>query len=224
MPDPGAVLEKLRNLPPPLPWEAQGILIVQAPGEYYRMEFRLLAKGPEAVRLELYDPFGRPAYYLTVFQGRVTAVAPGDKKPLPLNPALLAATLTGETGFSLEETLGILWGRIPLKTDRREGASVVPDTPPAYLQLIFPGDLSQTIRISTDPFRIVGGGFKKKGSPGAVQISFADFTELSGAFWPKEIKVRDEATEKQVNLFFGQIIPRSDFPEEAFQLSDSGRH
>jgi hypothetical protein len=212
------VLEKLKNLPPPLPWEAKGVLVVAAPGEYYRMEFRLLAKGPEALRLELYDPFGRPSYYLTVFQGRVTAVSPGNKKALPLNPALLAATLTGETGFSLEQALGILWGRVPLKADRGEGATVLPDSQ-SSLQLLLPGDLSQTIRIKTDPFRIVEAGFKKKGSAEAVQVSFADFTELSGAFWPKEIKVRDEATEKQLSLTYAQIIPRSDFPEEAFQLT-----
>ncbi len=88
------------------------------------MEFRLLAQGPEALRLELFDPFGRPAYYLTVFQGRVRAVSPGDKKPLPLNPALLAAALTGESGFSLEEVLGLLWGRWPLKKDLPEGVTV----------------------------------------------------------------------------------------------------
>lgn len=221
MPEAREVLEKLKNLPPPLSWEARGVLVIQAPGEYYRMEFRLLAQGPEALRLELFDPFGRPAYYLTVFRGRVTAVSPGDKKPLPLNPVLLAATLTGETGFSLEETLGIFWGRIPLKTDGREGATLVKDTRLPSLRLVLPGDLTQTVRIQTDPFRVLGGEFKKKGTVGAVQVFFDEFTELSGAFWPKEIKVRDEATEKQLNLTYGQIIPRNDFPEEAFLLPDS---
>ncbi|MCU0578085.1 MAG: hypothetical protein MUF69_00930 [Desulfobacterota bacterium] len=222
MPEVREVLEKLAELPPPLPWEAKGVLVVTAPGEYYRMEFRLLAKGPEALRLELFDPFGRPAYYLTVFQGRVRAVSPGEKKPLPLNPALLAAALTGETGFSLEAVLGLLWGRIPLKTDRWEEATVLPDTPPSSRKLFIPGDLSQTIRIQNDPFRISGGEFKKKGTAGAVQVAFAEFVELSGSFWPREIKVRDEGTEKQFHLTYGQIIPRSDFPEEAFQLADPG--
>lgn len=223
-PEAREILEKLRNLPPPLPWEAKGVLVLSAPGEYYRMEFRLLAQGPEALRLELFDPFGRPAYYLTVFQGRVRAVSPGEKKPLPLNPALLAAALTGESGFSLEEVLGLLWGRWPLKKDLPEGVAVTLNKGSSSRQLFFPGDLSQTIWIANDPFRVLGGDFKKKGAVGPVQVSFAEFVELSGAFWPREIKVRDEGTEKQFSLTYEQMIPRSDFPEEAFQLSNSGQH
>ena len=223
MPGAREVLEKLDELPPPLSWEAKGVLVVAAPDEYYRMEFRLLAQGPEALRLELFDPFGRPAYYLTVFQGRVRAVSPGGKKPLPLNPALLAAALTGETGFSLEEVLGLLWGRLPIKKDQREGALVAPDKGSSARQLILPGgDLSQTIRIGSDPFRVLGGEFRKKGMAGPVQVSFAAFIELSGSSWPREIQVRDEGTEKQFSLTYEQMIPRSDFPEEAFQLSGSG--
>jgi hypothetical protein len=55
-----------------------------------------------------------------------------------------------------------------------------------------------------------------------VQVAFSEFIELSGAFWPREIQVRDEGTEKQFSLTYEQMIPRSDFPEEAFQLADAG--
>jgi hypothetical protein len=216
-------LEKLKTLPAPLPWEAKGFLVLSAPGEYYRMDFRLLAQGPEALRLELFDPFGRPAYYLTVFQGRVRAVSPGDQKPLPLNPALLAAALSGESGFSLEEVLGLLWGRWPLKKDLLEGATVTLNKGPSFRQLFLPGDPSQTIRIAHDPLRVLGGEFQKKGAAGPVRVTFAEFVELSGAWWPREIKVRDEGAEKQFTLTYEQMIPRSDFPEEAFRLSDTGR-
>lgn len=222
-PEARGLLEKLKNLPPPLPWEAKGVLVLSAPGEYYRMEFRLLAQGPEALRLELFDPFGRPAYYLTVFQGRVRAVSPGDQKALPLNPALLAAALTGESGFSLEEILGLLWGRWPSNKELAEGATVTLNQGSSSRQLFLPGDLSQTIRIANDSFRVLGGEFKKQGAAGPVRVSFAEFIELSGAWWPREIKVRDEGTEKQFSLTYEQMIPRRDFPEEAFQLSNSGQ-
>ena len=82
----------MRSLPPSIPWEASGILLFEAPGERYRLGFRLLARDHRSLRLELSDPFGRPVYYLVFYQGRTKALSLADNKVVPLNlPALLKA-------------------------------------------------------------------------------------------------------------------------------------
>lgn len=214
-----AVIARLRELPAPIPWEARGILVAEAPGEYYRLEFRLLARGPEALRLELFDPFGRPLYYLTVNRGRVQALSPGDKEPFPLNPALLAGALTAETGFTLGEALSLLWGRVPLIPFDPGQAVLKTDTGGRFIQLVLNGESAQTVRIKKEPFQVEGSLLKARKGGGPLQVSFADFAVFSGSTWPKEIRVRDEEAEKEVTIRYDQILPRSDFPEGAFLIN-----
>ena len=211
---------RLKSLPPYLPWEAAGILLFEAPGERYRLGFRLLARDPGTLRLELSDPFGRPVYYLVFYQGRTKALSLADNKTVPLDrPALLGAfPLPSGTGW--EDVFRLFWGRIPLLPGETSPVRIQADRDPKRIQLVVNGDTPQIIRVEKEPFRVVGTEFPARGSSEAIQILFSNFIELSGSYWPKKIEAREVDSEKKLSIQYEQIIPRSAIPDEAFLIPE----
>jgi hypothetical protein len=212
--------ERLKNLPPSIPWEASGTFLYEAPGERYRLGFRLLARDPRSLRLELSDPFGRPIYYLVFYQGRTRAVSLADKKVVPLHlPALLSAfPLPSQTRW--EDVFLLFWGRAPLFSAESGSTQIQADRDPQRMQFLIHGDHPQIIRVEKEPFRVVAVEVPRRGSSEAIQILFSDFIELSGSSWPKKIAALGRDSEKKLTIQYDQIIPRSDIPEEAFLIPD----
>jgi hypothetical protein len=221
---PGTFLEEqwghLKNLPPSIPWEASGSLLFEAPGERYRLGFRLLARDHRSLRLELSDPFGRPATYLVFHQGLTKALSLTDNKVVPLNlPALLKAfPLPSETRW--EDIFQLFWGRVPLFPGETGLVRIQPDRDPKRMQFVVDGEPPQIIRVEKEPFRVVGTEVSRRGPSEAIQISFSNFIELAGSYWPKKIEVRGLDSEKRLTIEYEQIVPRSDIPDEAFLLTE----
>ena len=107
------LIERLGMLNAPVSREGTGIIIVQAPGERYRFQFRLIARGPEALRMEIFDPFGRPMLYLVSYQGEIRLFSIPQKKEIPFNlPSSGPWSAFPQIPFF--ELLKIFWGRVPL--------------------------------------------------------------------------------------------------------------
>jgi len=221
---PGPSLEeqwgRLKNLPPSIPWEASGSLLFEAPGERYRLGFRLLARDHRSLRLELSDPFGRPVYYLVFYQGLTKALSLTDKKVVPLNlPALLKAfPLPSETRW--EDIFQLFWGRVPLFPGETGPIRIQADRDSKLMQFVVNGEPPQIIRMEKEPFRVVGTEFPARGVLEPIQIFFSDFIELGGYHWPKKIEARGLDSEKKLTIQYEQIIPRSDIPDEAFLIAE----
>ena len=211
---------RLKSLPPSLPWEAAGSLLFEAPGERYRLGFRLLARDQGTLRLELSDPFGRPVYYLVFYQGRTKAISLADNRTVPLSlPALLRAfPLPSGTGW--EDVFRLFWGRVPLPPGEAGPVRIQADRDPKRMQLVVNGDTPQIVRVEKEPFRVVGTEFPARGVSEPIQIYFSDFIELGGSHWPKKIEARGLDSEKKMTIQYEQIIPRSDIPEEAFLIAE----
>lgn len=211
---------RLKSLTPSIPWEASGTLLYEAPGERYRLGFRLLARDHRSLRLELSDPFGRPSYYLVFHQGRTKALSLADKKVVSLHlPALLGAfPLPSQTRW--EDVFLLFWGRTPLFSAESGSLQIQADRDPKRMQFRINGEPTQIIRVEKEPFRIVEVEVPGRGSSEAIQIFFSDFIELSGSYWPKKIEARGRDSEKKLTIQYDQIIPRSDIPEEAFLITE----
>ncbi|HSO72926.1 MAG TPA: DUF4292 domain-containing protein, partial [Thermodesulfobacteriota bacterium] len=209
-----------KSLPPSLPWEAAGSLLFEAPGERYRLGFRLLARGHETLRLELSDLFGRPVYYLVFYQGRIKALSLADNKIVPLNLPALLGSFPLPSGIGWEDVFRLFWGRLPLPPGEAAPARVQADRDPQRMQLVVNGDTPQIIRVEKEPFRVVGTEFPARGVSESIQISFSDFIELGGSHWPKKIEALGVDSEKKLTIQYEQIVPRSDFPDEAFLIAE----
>ena len=210
----------MKNLPPSIPWEASGSLVFEAPGERYRLGFRLLARDHRSLRLELSDPFGRPVTYLIFYQGLTKALSLTDKKVVPLNlPALLKAfPLPSETRW--EDIFQLFWGRVPLFPGETGPIRIQADRDPKRMQFVVNGEPPQIIRVEKEPFRVVGTEVPTRGPAEAIQILFSNFIELSGSYWPKKIEARGLDSEKKLTIQYEQIVPRSDIPDEAFLIAE----
>ena len=107
------LIDRLGMLDDPVSREGAGTIIVQAPGERYRFQFRLIARGPEALRMEIFDPFGRSMLYLVSYQGETRLFSIPQKKEIPFNlPAF--GPWSALPQIPLLEMLKIFWGRVPL--------------------------------------------------------------------------------------------------------------
>jgi hypothetical protein len=211
---------RLKSLTPSIPWEASGTFLYEAPGERYRLGFRLLARDPRSLRLELSDPFGRPIYYLVSYQGRTRAVSLADKKVVPLHlPALLSAfPLPSQTRW--DDVFQLFWGRIPLFSADKDSIQIQADRDPRRMQFLIDGDPPRIIRVEKELFRIVEVEVPRRGASETIQIFFSDFIELSESYWPKKIEARGRDSEKKLTIQYDQIVPRSEIPEEAFLIAD----
>ncbi len=195
-------------------------MLYEAPGERYRLGFRLLARDYRSLRLELSDPFGRPVYYLVFYQGRTKALSLMDKKVVPLDlPALLKAfPLPSETRW--EDIFQLFWGRAPLFSGGTGPIRAQADRDPNRMKFLVDGTPPQIIRVEKEPFRVVGMEIPGRGTSEALEISFSNFIELAGSYWPKKIEARGLDSEKKLTIQYEQIIPRSDIPDEAFLIAE----
>ena len=195
-------------------------MLFEAPGERYRLGFRLLARDHRSLRLELSDPFGRPVYYLVFYQGLTKALSLTDKKVVPLNlPALLKAfPLPSETRW--EDIFQLFWGRVPLPPGETGPIRIQADRDSKLMQFVVNGEPPQIIRVEKEPFRVVGTEVPARGASEAIQILFSDFIELCGSYWPKKIEARGLDSEKKLTIQYEQIVPRSDIPDEAFLIAE----
>ena len=211
---------RLKRLPPSIPWEATGTLLYEAPGERYRLGFRLLGRDQRALRLELSDPFGRLIYYLVFYQGRAQALSLSDKKLVPLNTAALLDALPLPPGTRREDVFLLFWGRVPFASGETAAVRIQADRDPKRLQLLVNGEPPQVIRVEREPFRVVEVEVPGRGSSEPLEIFFSDFIELAESYWPKKIEVRGRDSEKKLTIQYEQIIPRVDIPDEAFLIAD----
>jgi hypothetical protein len=211
---------RLKNLSPSIPWEGSGSLLFEAPGERYRLGFRLLARDHRSLRLELSDPFGRPVYYLVFYQGLTKALSLTDKKVVPLNLAALLKSFPLPSETRWEDIFQLFWGRVPLFGGETGSIRIQADRDPKRMQFVVQREFSQIIRVEKEPFRMVGMEVPGRGSSEAIQISFSNFIELAGSSWPKKIEARGLDSEKRLTIQYEQIIPRSDIPDEAFLIAE----
>ena len=103
------LLGHLTVLEEPVSREGAGLLIVQAPGERYRLQFRLIARGPEAFRLEIFDPFGRPMIYMVSYLGETHIFSLAEKREIPITQPL-SGPLAAFATMPITEISKIFWG------------------------------------------------------------------------------------------------------------------
>jgi len=210
------VLNPLSRLLPPLSREGAGTLIVQAPGERYSLQFRLLARGPEAFRLELFDPFGRPLLYLFSTAGKITLFSIPEKKEVPFNPALLGPWAIIPK-IAPQELLKIFWGRVPLlpfdthvlETDLQEKIK--------HFHLILTGPDRQELWMLVEPFSLMRSRITNRSTGETIEVSFSDFSEVAGQRVPRMCEIRGVSQDLSVTLRYETLVPRGEIPEESFR-------
>jgi len=212
------LLDRLAMLDEPVSREGKGVFIAQAPGERYRLQFRLIARGPEACRLEIFDPFGRPMLYLVSYQGKIHMFSIAQKKEIPFNPSLLGPW-SSMVQIPIVEMLKIFWGRVPLlpyktyqiDTGREEGKS--------FIKLAFQGSVQQELWITPLPFSLTKSRIKTPSQGEEVEINFSDFSEAAGNRLPMRCEIKEGNGEHALTIRYESLVPRADIPDDIFKLS-----
>jgi hypothetical protein len=212
------ILDRLAILNEPVSREGKGVFIAEAPGERYRLQFRLIARGPEACRLEIFDPFGRPMLYLVSYQGESRLFSIAQKKEIPFNPSLLGSW-SSMLQIPTVEMLKIFWGRVPLlpyktyqiDTGREEGKSPV--------KLALQGSVQQELWITPLPFSLTKSRIRMPSQEGEWEIIFSDFSEAAGNRIPMRCEIKEGNGEHAMTIRYESLVPRADIPDEIFNLS-----
>ncbi len=210
--------DRLALLNEPVSREGSGILIVQAPGERYRLQFRLIGRGPEALRLELFDPFGRPMVYLVSYQGEIHLFSIPQKKEIPiLLPSSGPWSMFPQ--IPIGEFLKIFWGRVPLFPYDTQQTSMVSEKGKESVKLDFRGSVRQEIWITPDPWTLTRSRITNPSREGELEILFSDFSEAAGNRNPMRCDIKDGTGEHSLTLRYETLVPRSDIPDEIFKLA-----
>jgi hypothetical protein len=201
----------------PVSREGAGILIIQAPGERYRLQFRLIARGPESSRLELFDPFGRPMLYLISYQGEIRLFSIPQKREIPFDlPS--AGPWSVFPQIPVKEFLKFFWGRVPLFPFDTQQSSTLSEKGKESVKLEFRGSVHQEIWISSNPWALTKSRITIPSRGAEIEILFSDFSETTGNRVPMRCDIKDGTGEYGFSLRYETLVPRLDIPDEIFLL------
>jgi hypothetical protein len=195
--------------------EGAGTITWKTADEWLRLRFRLLARGPEALRLELFDPFGRPAAYFFSYQGRFFLVSNDQKKEI-FPQAAREGPLSVFSETAPMDFLKVLWGRIPIIPHEKAVSEILSEKEPYLIKVDLEGLQKQWIWLSPDPFSVLKTRIQNRQTGSDWLIAFSDFITGSGGGVPKQVEIQDESGEKTLTLRYDTILPRQDIPETAF--------
>jgi len=213
------LLNRLAILDEPISREGTGRLIARGPGEYYRLQFRLIARGPEAVRLEIYDPLGRPLYYIISYLGETRVLSLAQMKVMPFK-ASLTGPLSVISQMPATEMLKLFWGRVPLFP--YDSVELKTEEPPDKdsLIIIFDGPFQQELWITSRPFTITKSLLKERDKKGEWEISFSLFSSIAGNQIPLQFEIKEGTGENTMTFRYETLVLRPDIPDDAFSFPD----
>ncbi|MBA4392685.1 MAG: hypothetical protein C0407_03935 [Desulfobacca sp.] len=214
-----SLLTRLSTLNEPISREGTGRLIARAPGEYFRLQFRLIARGPEALRMEIFDPFGRPMLYIVSYLGETRIFSMAQKKEIPFNQSL-SGPWAAISQMPITELLKLLWGRVPLfpyesyqvKTGEEEGKESI--------KILFDGPVHQELWIIPHPFSITKSLIKNRAYEGELEITFSDFSSIAGSRIPLQCEIKEGTGDNALTIRYETLILRPDISEDTFKFPD----
>lgn len=212
-----SLLDRLTHLDDPISREGTGLLIAQAPGERYRLQFRLIARGPEALRLEIFDPFGRPIIYLVSYQGQTRIFSMTQRKEIPINQSL-SGPWAAFFQMPITEIMKLFWGRVPLflhdsyqiKPGAEEGQECI--------KLLFNGPVHQELWITTNPFSLIKSTIKSDSREGEVEVTFTEFSSIAGNRLPMKVELKEGAGNSALTIRYDTLVLRLDIPDDVFEI------
>jgi hypothetical protein len=213
------LIERLSTLIAPIPREGSGIIIVQAPGERYRFQFRLIARGPEALRMEIFDPFGRPTVYLVSYRGEIRLFSIPQKKEIPFSlPSSGPWSAFPQIPFL--ELLKIFWGRVPLFPYQSHQTDMNLEKGNKMTKLLLLGSVQQELWITTDPFSLTRSRITNPSNKEQIEIAFSEFSEVTGNRTPMRCEIKDGPGEHVLTVRYETLVLRSDISDEIFRLPE----
>ncbi len=197
-------------------------MIAQAPGERYRLQFRLIARGPEAFRLEIFDPFGRPMLYVLSYSGEAHLFSVAEKKEIPL-PQSLPGPLAIFSGMPLTDMAKIFWGRVPIFPYDTSQIQPAAKEGNQRVKILLNGPVRQELWITPNPFSLDKARIIGPSKEGEIEVTFSDFSRVAGNRLPMRCEIKDGTGEKTLTLRYDSLVPRPDIPDEVFQLPELTR-
>lgn len=213
------LLSRLAVLEEPVSREGAGLLIVRAPGERYRLQFRLIARGPEAFRLEIFDPFGRPMIYVVSYLGETRIFSLAEKKEIPLTQPL-SGPLAAFAQMPITEISKILWGRVPIFPHDSSQIQPAAEEGKETVKILLKGLVRQEIWITPNPFSLLKTRLTSPSKEGEIEITFSDFSRVAGSRLPMRCEIKDETEEHTVTIRYETLVLRPDIPDDVFKMPD----
>ena len=213
------LLGRLASVEEPVSREGAGILIAVAPDERYRLQFRLIARDPDTFRLEIFDPFGRPMLYVVSYLGETHIFSMAEKKEVPLTRSF-SGPLAPFSQMPLTEISKIFWGRVPIfpydsfqiRPAAEEGNETV--------RILLEGPVQQELWITPHPFSLNKTRIISPSKEVDIEMTFSDFSEVAGNRIPLRCEIKDGSGEKTLTLRYETLVPRTNIPDEVFQMPD----
>jgi hypothetical protein len=214
-----SLLNRLSILNEPISREGTGRLIARGPGEYYKLQFRLIARGPEALRMEIFDPFGRPMLYIVSYLGETRLFSIAQNKELPFNQSL-SGPWAAISQMPMTELLKLFWGRVPLFPYESYQIKTGEDEGKESIKILFDGLVHQELWIIPHPFSLTKSLITYRNKKGALAITFSDFSSIAGSRIPLQCEIKEGTGDNALILRYETLILRPDIPDDTFKFPD----
>jgi hypothetical protein len=208
------LLGRLKQPAEPVSREGAGKIVFAGPGERYAFSFRLLARGPETFRLELFDLLGRPVLYLFSLEGKTVLYSAGEKQGRDLPP--FTAPFSDLNAIPMKDLPLLLWGRIPLPPYEQFEWRYEADKGNKGIVLTLHGAVQVELRLTPEPFVLSRARFSRSDTK-AVEVLFSGFVPFAGGKTPHQAEVQDLERGYVLTVRFDQLVPRNEFPAETFR-------
>jgi hypothetical protein len=212
-----SLLTRLVILEEPVSREGAGYLIAQAPGERYKLQFRLIARGPEAFRLEIFDPFGRPMFYIVSYLGETHLFSIAQQKEIPFSQNF-SGPLSAISQMPITEISKIFWGRVPLFPYDHFQINTAQEDGQESVKLFLDGPVQQELWLTLRPFSLIRSRIIGPAKGEEMEIHFSHFSSTAGNRFPLRCVITQGNKENTLTIHYDTLILRPDIPEEVFQL------
>jgi hypothetical protein len=211
------LLKRLSTPEEPLSREGTGLLIIQSPGEMYRLSFRLIARGPEALRLEIFDLFGRPVLYLFSYLGDTHLFSISDRKEIPFNHQF-SGPLALFSQMPFTEISKIFWGRIPLFPYDSYQVTSETEEGQETDRIVLKGVVQEELWITMNPLALIKARIKFPSNTENLEATFSHFSSSTGRRIPMQCILTEGSGENAMTIRYETLVPRPDIPDEVFEL------
>jgi len=193
---------------------------VESPDKKFSVKEVVIAKRPQYLRLETLSPLGHPAFFVVTDGRELFLFSPSENKfyhgiASPKNMSLLLPL-----SLSLEETISIMLGKVPLIDYDSEQVKCRVKGDFCVLRLSTrDGRFTQVLKVSLYGQKVIESETSEQGEGLILSTKYRYYEKLGETLFPKEISVSMPHDKTKVKVSYKRIELLSEIDPAQFRLT-----
>jgi outer membrane lipoprotein-sorting protein len=193
---------------------------VESPEEKFSVKEIIIAKRPQCLRLETLNPLGHPMFFIVTDGKELSLFSPSENKFYQGIASSKNVSLFFHVNLSLEETISILLGKVPLIDYDTEQVECWMKGKFCVLKLSTRDkQFKQIIKLSLSTQKVLESNTYRQGEGLVRTTEFRRYERVGETFFPREITVVLPRDETRVRIHYKEIELLSEIDPDQFRLT-----